>query len=304
MDALVHLREKRGAGETTSGEPVLEKSLRGMRYVDNAVVVSHSPEKLRKNMWVIVGVYVAFDLTVSGTKTEIMCLRTKGVRESFAILSVEAAGQVHNQLDELVYLGGNINPNPDLSTKVNRRKPNAWCSFRKYTLELYDRLSAPLELKVQMLRAKALEPMLYDYVVWSLAHVPLRHAAPSPPQFPDSLHRLAKQSHRPSDFLSGNAHKHGKRWHRGDYTREAYVVCGNCGANGGHETANVRDVRRLLGSVGGVRGQEKERRAFPERPRSFRYKRRPEDDYSPGQGGMAQDGGTRGGKFHGEMNRC
>ena len=35
------------------------------------------------------------------------------------------------------------------------------------------------------------------------ARVPLRHAAPSPSQLPDLLHRLAKeQSHRPSDFLS------------------------------------------------------------------------------------------------------
>ena len=28
------------------------------------------------------------------------------------------------------------------------------------------------------------------------------------------------------------------------------------------------------------------------------------DDRSPGRGGMAQDGGTRGEKFHGEMDRC
>ena len=36
--------------------------------------------------------------------------------------------------------------------------------------------------------------------------VPLRHAAPSPPQVLDSLHRLAKeQSRPPPDFLSGHA---------------------------------------------------------------------------------------------------
>ena len=28
------------------------------------------------------------------------------------------------------------------------------------------------------------------------------------------------------------------------------------------------------------------------------------DDCSPGRGGMAQDGGTRGGTFHGKMDRC
>ena len=37
------------------------------------------------------------------------------------------------------------------------------------------------------------------------ARVQLRHAAPSPPQVLDSLHRLAKvQSRRPPDFLSGH----------------------------------------------------------------------------------------------------
>ena len=43
MDALVHLRKKRGAGGTASGEPVLKKSLWGMHDVDKAGVVSHSP---------------------------------------------------------------------------------------------------------------------------------------------------------------------------------------------------------------------------------------------------------------------
>ena len=43
---------------------------------------------------------------------------------------------------------------------------------------------------------------------------------------------------------------------------------------------------------------------FRGRPQSFRYQRRPVDDSGPGQGGMAQDGGTRGGTFYGEMDRC
>ena len=53
VDALVHLREKTGAGErggATSGEPVLETSLWGTFYADDAGVVSQSPERLRKMM--------------------------------------------------------------------------------------------------------------------------------------------------------------------------------------------------------------------------------------------------------------
>ena len=70
-------------------------------------------------------------------------------------------------VDEFVYLGGNVNQNADLSIEVDRRVRNAWCSFRKYTLELYDRPSAPLELKIRMLRAEVLETMMYGCVTWS-----------------------------------------------------------------------------------------------------------------------------------------
>ena len=76
-----------------------------MFYADDDGVVSQSPEQLRKMMGVIVVVYAAFGFTVSEAKTEIMCLRTKGVSKSTATFSVEAAGQVYNQTNEFVYLG-------------------------------------------------------------------------------------------------------------------------------------------------------------------------------------------------------
>ena len=43
---------------------------------------------------------------------------------------------------------------------------------------------------------------------------------------------------------------------------------------------------------------------FPGRPQSFRHQHWPVNDCSPGRGGMAQAGGTRGGTFHGEMDGC
>ena len=57
----------------------------------------------------IVVVYAAFGLTVSEAKTEIMCLRAKGMPESTAIFSVEAAGQVYKQTNEFVYFAGTSN---------------------------------------------------------------------------------------------------------------------------------------------------------------------------------------------------
>ena len=159
MDALVHLRETIGAGEreeATAGESILASPLWGMLYADAAGVVSQSPEQLRKTIGVIVVVRAAFGLTVSEAKNEIMCLRAKGMPESPAIFSVEAAGQVYNQRK--------VNHNVDLSIEADRRIRNAWRSFWKYTLELYDRPSAPLELKIRMLRAEVLETMLYGCV--------------------------------------------------------------------------------------------------------------------------------------------
>ena len=100
------------------------------------------------------------------------------------------------------------------------------------------------------------------------ARVPLRHAPQSPPQVLDSLHRLAKaRSHRPPDFLPGHAYQDGKLEHRGDFTQEADLVCGICGAHGGYETAKVRGVRRLGGGRGLCGGPGKRvDGVFPGRP--------------------------------------
>ena len=170
MGAVVHLRKKRRAerrGEATAGESDLATQLWGMLYADDAEVVSQSPEQLRKMMGAMVVACAVFGLTVLEAKTEIMCLRAKRMSESTATFSVEAAGQMYNQTTELAYLGRNINHNADLSIEIDRRIRNAWCSFWKYTLDMCDQPSAPLELKIRTLRAAVLETMLYGCFTWS-----------------------------------------------------------------------------------------------------------------------------------------
>ena len=61
------------------------------------VVFSQPPEQLRKMVVVIATVCEAFGLTVSEAKTEIMCLRTRGVPDPATTFSVEAAGLVTNK---------------------------------------------------------------------------------------------------------------------------------------------------------------------------------------------------------------
>ena len=105
----------------------------------------------------VVAVCEAFGLTFLEAKAEIMCLRTRGIPDAATIFSVEAAGQVYKQVHDFVYL----------SIEGDRRMRNAWCSFRKYSLEPYDRPSAPLELTIRMLKAEVLESILYGCVTWS-----------------------------------------------------------------------------------------------------------------------------------------
>ena len=46
------------------------------------------------------------------------------------------------------------------------------------------------------------------------------------------------------------------REHRGDFTQEANIVCGICGAHGGYETAESKCV--MFGDMVGGADQEKE----------------------------------------------
>ena len=152
-----------------------------MLYADDRVV-SQSPEQLREMMGVIVVVCAAFGLIALEAKNDIMSLRTKGVPESTATISVAAAGQVYNQTNEFVHFGGNVNHNADLSIEVNRRMNTQ----RTVQLpEVHPRTVRPTELSPQAqntdaesrgtranaVRLRHVEP----------ARVPLRHAAPSPP---------------------------------------------------------------------------------------------------------------------------
>ena len=107
-----------GRGEATAGESVLATPLWGMLYAGDAGVGPRSPEQLRKMMEVIVVVCAAFGLTVLEAKPKIKCLRAKRMPESTATFGVETAGQVYNQTNEFVYLGGNVNHNADLSIDV------------------------------------------------------------------------------------------------------------------------------------------------------------------------------------------
>ena len=304
------LSKKRGAGgwgEVTAGESVLATPLWGMLYADDAGVVSQSPEQLREMMGVIVVVCAAFGLTVSKAKTDIMSLRAKGMPESTATFSVEAAGQVYNQTNKFVYFGGNVNHNADLSIEVDRRIRNAWCSFRKYTLELYDRPSAPLELKIRMLRAEVLETILYGCVTWSprACHYDTLRRAHN--RFMTRCIGWRKQN-RADHSISylDKLIKTGSESIEATLRRRRILFAGFVARMEDEDTRLPKCVMfgDMVGGAGCVGRQEKEwMGCFLDDLRALGINAE-QWTIAAQDEGMAQNGGTRGGTFHGKMDRC
>ena len=104
----------------------------GMLYADDACIVSRSPQGLAKVMEVIVEVCRAFALTTSAKKTEIMCMPPPRT-----MVRIEAAGQIHKQVQSFTYLRGAVTETADMSVEIARRTLACWMRIRRYSRELY-----------------------------------------------------------------------------------------------------------------------------------------------------------------------
>ena len=62
---------------------------------------------------------------------------------------------------------GLIIEDADITPDINRRTKTAWGCFRKFSTELFDRPSAPLRLKARLLKAEAMEVLLYGCMTWA-----------------------------------------------------------------------------------------------------------------------------------------
>ena len=146
-----------------------------MLYADDAGIVSRSPEGLARMVAVIVEVFGAFGLTVSEKKTETLLMRALEKAQQpgetptppLPALEIAAAGQKYHQVHQFVYLGALITEDTDITRDINRRTKIAWGCFRKFSTELFDRPSAPLRLKARLLKAEAMEALLYGCMTWA-----------------------------------------------------------------------------------------------------------------------------------------
>eukprot|EP00752_Nemacystus_decipiens_P004772 g4343.t1 len=169
MRDLAYLEEEAGGGGGTQLDRV-RRAVRGMLYADDAGVVSKSAEGLGLMMTIIVEVFREFGLTVSERKTLTLVMRVKEKQPPPLPpppLIIEAAGQRYAQTTEFRYLGGLVNEHGDLTREINHRSKAAWACFKRYKTELFDLPGAPFGLKARLLKAEAVEALLYGCVTWS-----------------------------------------------------------------------------------------------------------------------------------------
>ena len=123
-------------------------------------------------MTITVEVFGAFGLTVSEKKTETLLMRApekqlKNGGSPPPPLDIEAAGQNYAQTAQFRYLGSLVNEDGELTEEINHRSRVAWACNSRLSRELFDRPRAPWRLNLRLLRAEAMEALLYGCMTWA-----------------------------------------------------------------------------------------------------------------------------------------
>ena len=87
---------------------------------------------------------------------------------AYTMVRIEAAGQIYKQVRSFTYLGGAVTETPNMSAEIARRTRACWMRIRRYSRELYDQPKAALSLKTRMVKAEAIEALLYGGSTWTL----------------------------------------------------------------------------------------------------------------------------------------
>ena len=144
----------------------VRRAVWGMLYANDACIVSRPPQGLAEIMEVIAEVCRAFTLTIPAKKTENVCMLSP--RTPRTMVRVEAAGQLYKQMQSFTYLGGAVTGTQDTSVEIARRTRACWMRIRRYLRELYNQPKAALSLKTRMVKAEAIEALLYGCSMWTL----------------------------------------------------------------------------------------------------------------------------------------
>ena len=156
---LVYVKELTTAIGAEPAMAYVRRAVWGMLYEEDACIVSRSPQGLAKIMEVMIEVCQAFALTVSAEKTDIMCMSPP--RKPRTMVRVKATRKIYKQVEPFTYLGSAVTKTPDMSVEIAWWTRAYWMRIRRYLCELYDQPKVVLSLKTRMIKAEAIEALLY-----------------------------------------------------------------------------------------------------------------------------------------------
>ena len=84
------------------------------------------------------------------------------------MVQIELAGQIYKQAQSFTYLRGAVTKTPDMSVEIARRTRACWTRIRRYSRELYGQPKVALSIKTRMIKAEAIEALLYGCSTWTL----------------------------------------------------------------------------------------------------------------------------------------
>ena len=169
MRDLIYLEEEAGGGVGILLDRV-RRAVLGMLYADDASVVAKFAEGLARMMTIILEVFQEFGLTVSERKTETLVMR---VKENSRHCCCRRRGSskhrgkgMQGRPSSEIWAASSTSraTSPERSTTGAQQRGHASSDTKR---SLFDRSGAPFGLKARLLKAEAVEALLYGCVIWS-----------------------------------------------------------------------------------------------------------------------------------------
>ena len=123
-------------------------------------------------------------------------------RKPRTVVRVEAAGQIYKQVQPFTYLGSAVIETLNMPVKIARRTRVCWMRISRYLHEIYDQPKVALSLKTRMVKAGAIETLLYGCGTWTLGQELYSKISHRTPRV--SLHIIGaqrkRQAHRMTSY--------------------------------------------------------------------------------------------------------
>ena len=147
-----------------------------MLYADDACIVSRSLQGLAKMLEVIAEVCRAFAPTMSGKKTEIMCMPPPRIPRT--MVRVEAVEQIYRQVQSFAYLESTMTKTPDMTVEIATQTRACWMGIRRYLRELYDQPKVALSFKTRIVKGEPIKALLNGCSTWTRRQEHYSNSAP------------------------------------------------------------------------------------------------------------------------------